>query len=183
MCEKSEIVVQCSHIICIDMVRGAPRAHGADQVHLWIRGHHCAKPTPHEFQPFQPLAASWFLLFAFWSFLCVRKHARRGPRRFSRSFATAWHYLQRPGTRDIDVCPKNSSWGIWVPAAAGRFVITLYQALQPISYQGFGRVIAIRHRTHGAALQEEAGRRDSSPPRERPPGVSNHLHQSYTCIG
>ena len=117
---------------------GVPRAHGEDQVHLWIRGHHCAKPTPHEFQPFQPLASSWFLLFAFWTFLCVRKHARRGPRRFSHSFATAWHYLQRPGTRDIDVCPKNSSWGIRVPAAAGRFVITLYQVLQPYHIKALG---------------------------------------------
>ena len=164
MREKSELVVQCSNSICIDMVRGVPRAPGEDQVHLWIRGHHCAKPTPHEFQPFQPLASSWFLLFAFWTFLCVRKHARRGPRRFSHSFATAWHYLQRPGTRDIDVCPKNSSWGIRVPAAAGRFVITLYQVLQPYHIKALGVVLQYAIGPMGRLSRKRPGGGTAAPP-------------------
>ena len=86
MREKSEMVVQCSNNICIDMVRRVPRAHGEDQVHLWIRGHHCANPTPHEFQPFQLLASSWFFVVCvFWTFLCVCKRARAGDRADSRT--------------------------------------------------------------------------------------------------
>ena len=70
-------------------------------------------------------------------FVCA--NARAGDRADSRTVSRrAWHYLQRPGTRDIEVCPENSSWGIWVPAAAGICVIALYQVLQPYHTKALG---------------------------------------------
>ena len=132
------------------------------------------------FNPFNFWHRLGSLLFAFLDIsLCVQTRARGGPRRFSHSFATAWHYLQRPGTRDIDVCPENSSLGIWVPAAAGRCVIALCQVLQPYYIKALGVLLQHAIGPMGATLQEEAGRRDSSPPRERPPSVSSRL-QNHT---
>ena len=136
------------------------------------------------FNPFNFWHRLGSLLFAFFLdiSLCVQTRARGGPRRFSHSFATAWHYLQRPGTRDIDVCPKNFSRGIRAPAAAGRFVMTLYQVLQPYHIKALGVLLQYAIGPMGRLSRKRPGG-GTATPQGGPPGVSNHLQKSYACIG
>ena len=134
------------------------------------------------FNPFNFWHRLGSLLFAFWTFLCVCTRARGGPRRFSHSFATAWHYLQRPGTRDIDVCPKNSSRGIRAPAAAGRFVMTLYHVLQPYHIKALGVLLQYAIGPMGRLSRKRPGGGTAAPQGETARCLKPFA-KSYACIG